>query len=296
VRLTINGETVSYSLENERSLGEVVKGVQSWLAAAGFLVTELRADGRDLLQEQPEAWGDVALVQALDVKATHTGDMKIAHWQTVDVWFGMLAEELGRAAGMPPGAAAGMPDPLEDLLAGLPQILEGFTANPFLPPGSDMARRFEALWKSQGRVEDPRAWPAERREEAAGLIRDLRAAVRQRMEDATHPKEPLARRTAMLRDSLGDLREVSLLLQTGRDKAAMDIMVRFTDVVQSLMDLLPFLPPDPERARLLTELTPVLRDLVSAFDAHDAVLIGDLLEYEVAPRMERITPLLEKTQ
>jgi len=53
VRLTINGEQVSYSLENERTLGEVVSGVQQWLAAAGFLVTGMRWDARDLLQAPP---------------------------------------------------------------------------------------------------------------------------------------------------------------------------------------------------------------------------------------------------
>ena len=74
----------------------------------------------------------------------------------------------------------------------------------------------------------------------------------------------------------------------------MEIVIRFADIVQSLMDLLPFLPPDAERARILVELTPVLRELVDAFGSRDSVLIGDLLEYEVAPRMERIAPLLEK--
>ena len=45
MRLTINGEQVSYSLENERTLGEVVRGVQAWLADAGFLITGMRAAG-----------------------------------------------------------------------------------------------------------------------------------------------------------------------------------------------------------------------------------------------------------
>ena len=117
-----------------------------------------------------------------------------------------------------------------------------------------------------------------------------------RLEEAEHPGDALASRVGLLRGCLGELKEVSVLLQTGRDKPAMEIVIRFTDVVQSLMDLLPFLPPDAERARILVELTPILRELVAAFGSRDSVLIGDLLEYEVAPRMEKIAPLLEKAE
>ena len=57
VRLTINDEDVSYSLENEKTLGEVVHGIRAWLAAAGFVITALRADDRDLLQQPDVSWG-----------------------------------------------------------------------------------------------------------------------------------------------------------------------------------------------------------------------------------------------
>jgi hypothetical protein len=88
---------------------------------------------------------------------------------------------------------------------------------------------------------------------------------------------------------------VSAHLQTGRDKDAMDIVVAFADAVQSLLAMVPFLSPDPERGRLLAELTPVLREVVAAFGARDSVLIGDLLEYEVAPRLARLAPSLEQS-
>ena len=138
-----------------------------------------------------------------------------------------------------------------------------------------------------------RSWPPGRLREGTLMIESLGAQVERRIDDATRPLAALPRCAAGLRGSLAKLPEVSVLLQTGRDKAAMEIVVGFADVVQSIMDLLPFLPPDPERARLMSELNPVLRDLVAAFDARDSVLIGDLLEYEIAPRMERIAPLLE---
>jgi hypothetical protein len=294
VRLRINNEDISYSLEKERTLGEVVHGIRSWLAAAGFVITGLRADDHDLLDASDGSWGGTRVdsVSTLGVTATHTGDMKIAHWRTVDTWLAMLEEEIARtSAGATPKAESA--DPLEELLAGLPQTLEGLAANPFLPPGSDAGKLFEARFLGQ-KAPAVRSWTAEERREAAGLIQRLRGLVKARLDDAIHPRESLSRCAGLIRGCMAELKEVSLLLQTGRDKAAMDIVTRFTDIVQSLMDVLPFLAPDPERARLLAELTPVLRELVAAFGSRDSVLIGDLLEYEVAPRMERIAPLLEE--
>jgi hypothetical protein len=291
VRLTINGEKVSYSLENERSLGEVVAGVQAWLAATGFLVTDLRADSRPLDLGRASTWGaaEIGSVGELAVQATHTGDMKIEHWQTVAEWLRMLEEAL---AAPPAGAAAGAT--LTELLAGLGQTLEGFAANPFLPPGSNALARFRETFVGQDRAASE--WPVERRAQAAARVRELREAVARRLSDAARPGEALVRLATVIRGSLGRLREVSVLLQTGRDRQAMEVVVTFADSIQSLMDLLPFLPPDPERAHLLTELTPTLRELVDAFGAKDSILIGDLLEYEVAPRLERIAPLLERAQ
>jgi hypothetical protein len=291
VRLMINGEQISYSLENEKTLAEVVRGVQEWLAGAGFLVTEIRADARDLLQGPADDWGKTAVgsVQELDVRATHTGDMKIAHWRALDVWLGMLAQEISETTGQ---TAA-----LQELLTDLPETIKGFSANPFLSPGSTAVDRLVALFKTTGAVAaDIRAWPPARVEEGRSLIGELRDALQKRISDASQPADALARCLPRLLESLGQLPQVSVLLQTGRDKQAMDIVIGFADAFQTLLALVPFLPPDPQRGRLIAELTPVLKDLVTAFGAKDSVLIGDLLEYEIAPRMSRLAPLLEVTR
>ena len=287
MRLTINQEDVSYSLEGERTLGEVVHGIRSWLAASGFVITGLSADGRDLLQASPGSWDahSVESVGALAVETTHTGAMRIAHWRAVETWLSLLAGQMGSAPG------EGGADALADLLDSLPQMVEGFAANPFLPPGSDAAGRFVSMFGG-ATASTVRAWPADTRREAAALVAGLLTLVRARIEDASHPQEALARCAEGLKGSLAELKEVSVLLQTGRDRPAMEAVIRFADLAQSIMDLLPFLPPDPERSRLFSALTPVLRDIVAAFTSKDSVLIGDLLEYELAPRLEKLAPFL----
>ncbi|HUI69350.1 MAG TPA: hypothetical protein VL354_02445, partial [Spirochaetia bacterium] len=166
--------------------------------------------------------------------------------------------------------------------------------NPFLPSGVDALERFTAMFAGMGPAE-VRRWPPERRQDAGALIDLLRSELSKRIGDAAQPREAIARAMADLRARVEKLPEVSVLLQTGKDKQAMDTIIGFTDSVQAVLALVPFLAPDPERGRMIAELTPILRDLVAAFDAKDSVLIGDLLEYEVAPRVTRLIPFLEST-
>ena len=282
MRLTINGEEVSYALENEKTLAEVLQGVQGWLGEAGFIITGMRADSRDLLSIPAKTWGPtpVESIGVLEVSALHTADVRIEHWQTLDAWLGMLVDEVKA-----PGSALG------ELLESFDETMEGARTNPFLPPGSDGLQRLDALFSAQSPA-DIRRWPAERRAEAAALLASLREELARRIADSTKPGDALARCVTELRSLSSKLPEVSVLLQTGKDKSAMETIVGFTDTVQSVLALLPFLPPDPERGRAIADLTPTLKELVAAFDAKDSVLIGDLLEYEVAPRLRKLMPLL----
>lgn len=283
MRLKINGEQVNFSLEKEKTLAEVMSGVQAWLGGAGFVITGVSVDGQDLLSVPAGIWGNTAVdsIQEIDIQALHTADMKVDHWQTLDVWLGMLADEVKA-----PGPV------LEELLTSLPETLGGIKANPFLPPGTDALDRFTRMFEGR-RTDELRRWSPEQRQEAASLIGVLRKELGHRISDAAQPKEALARCVSDLHARVQQLPDVSVLLQTGKDKAAMETVIGFTDTVHSVLALVPFLPPDPERGRMIADLTPVLRDLVAAFDAKDSVLIGDLLEYEIAPRITRLMPLLE---
>ena len=88
------------------------------------------------------------------------------------------------------------------------------------------------------------------------------------------------------------LAEIAVQLQTGRDRDAMATVAGLCDAVQRLLPLVAFLPPDGGRERLIVDLNATLRDLLAAFEAKDTVLIGDLAEYEVAPRLAQLLPLL----
>jgi hypothetical protein len=87
-----------------------------------------------------------------------------------------------------------------------------------------------------------------------------------------------------------------VLLATGRDRQAMEAVVRFSELCQRLLALLGSLGVPAvggrEPAEFFAGLNGVLQELIAAFQARDTVLIGDLLEYEIAPRLRQLKAVL----
>ena len=121
--------------------------------------------------------------------------------------------------------------------------------------------------------------------------------MRRRLEELEDPGGALRRLLSELRECGGRASEVPLLLQTGRDREAMAVIVRFSELTQTLVRLLdaaPLLTIDSRRPdEFFGDLNRILKELIEAFEAKDSVLIGDLMEYEIAPRMRKLQAALQ---
>ena len=281
--LKINGEQVPYTLENEQHLGQFVSGVSGWLAGSGLVVTAVRRGVDDLMAAPREGWEGLPLatVEELDFSVCPAADLRVEHWQTLQAWVGMLAAEIAS-----PGPG------LHEILLGAQETLNDARANPFEPEGTQLLDGLASLLAGQT-AEQVRRWPAERRRQAAELAGRMGEALQARIAQAALPQEALRGCVEGLRQAIPLLSEVPVQLATGRDRQAMQSIATVAELLQTLLALVPRLPPLADRQRLFTELNGVFRDVIAAFDARDTVLIGDLLEYEAAPRLGELLPLLE---
>ncbi len=222
--IRINGQPIDFTLEEEKTLGEVVRGLQSWVEERRLVVTSLAigpaggpAGGEELLGRP-----DAASWQAIPIQEVDCLSLAVA----------------------PAGGEPAAPSPTKAAAGGEPAP------------------------SSPADLED--------------LHRAMQSAV------------------AALEGTGAELEEVSLLLQTGRDRPAMEAVIRFSDRFQELLGLLLRLQQagrlDPSAASIegrtlesfAAGLNEALRELLQAFQNRDSVLIGDLLEYEVAPRLAAI--------
>jgi hypothetical protein len=98
--------------------------------------------------------------------------------------------------------------------------------------------------------------------------------------------------------------EIPVLLQTGEDSRVMESIHSFAEDFESLCQSLPLMKTISERdiAAVLVEdipleqypsrLTPMLGELIEAIKSNDTVLIGDISEYELAPKLQSLASVL----
>jgi len=115
---------------------------------------------------------------------------------------------------------------------------------------------------------------------------------------------------SMLRDlgtgfteCVAPLLDVPVQLQTGKESAVMETINTFSMRLEDLYRLLPLLPitgMEPGQpvfaSRPLADipgvLSPVLEELLEALKNRDTILVGDLSEYELAPKIEELGNVL----
>ncbi|MFW5729734.1 MAG: hypothetical protein ACOCYG_08710, partial [Spirochaetota bacterium] len=135
-------------------------------------------------------------------------------------------------------------------------------------------------------------------------LRRIGTVLNTRIRELATPFREARKTEQALRTLMPELEEVSILLQTGEEQKAMSLIVQFSELVERLLRVLVAVDSRyggtagaPRQAsaplRQLTDsLQSTLEELVAAFNDMDTVLIGDLLEYDMLPRVEKLLELI----
>lgn len=117
-------------------------------------------------------------------------------------------------------------------------------------------------------------------------------------------KESFAFEGKVAREIAGSMEEIPVQLQSGRDKEAGRVISRLADLVDSFCKTssLASLFPDFYKSikidgkninDFFSDFSPILTDFKQALEDKDTVLIGDLAEYEISPRLNAIADAVE---
>ncbi len=288
--LYINDEIVDFTLESEKTLSDVIRSLERWLADQKMVIAGLSLDGAPCSQKELERKQALPVEDLREIRVTASDflSLEAEGIQVLTSFFRSLAASLRENDGH-----------VADLLERYPEAES--TLRFILGAGADAETgRKQTEWEKlfSGTTAGMIAvWDASTRDRAIAVCDYFIRVLDQKNERYRSLEQSSLKLTrdtiAKLRDVTARLTDVPVLLQTGKDSAAMQTIASFTELAQLFLRLISsVLTPEKRRTIVIDHmnveeftqrLNAHLRELVDAFEKKDFILIGDLCEYEIAP-------------
>lgn len=292
----VNGSKMAYALENESILGEVIESLFNWIDEQRHQLYSISVDGTILDENNIEEWKNKPLTQIdrIEIATLSDLDARLVYLGTLNDFLALLKRALE-----------------EDSNESLSECRKLYPSTRKRLQEVLSARKLEGdlslLDKLDSFLDDAGLFDEDKgdRQELQKLVNALSLMVTELTREASNPFEELLSTTTALRGIVSKLEDIPLQLQTGKDASAMEVVVLFAEISQKLLRLYPNLKAhkivDFEGAKLggkrfdefYVAFNKNLSELAEAFQIRDFVLIGDLLEYEISPRVGELMEFLE---
>jgi len=299
VDIFINGESLNFTLEDEKQLGEVYDNVHNWLSDQGFLVMKAEEENRDLTAEEANRWREKPLSEVISVEfeVKSITDMSFEILQPLHQYLLLLVK------GIEQRNFEVLSDLADDFKTIETRLNQLFSSAPEKGKNSDILLFRSCIQESgifEGEIKNKDAFDA-----SLNLTRGFLSLVEERIREITAPREEFLNTIEELAKSIEPINEIPVLLQTGKDREAMRTVIQFTELSQKLIRLFPILKVSEgfdmqqklssgeSLEEFYEDLKSILLEVNEAFIAKDSVLIGDLLEYEVSPRLENLVTITD---
>lgn len=288
MEVLINEEQVDVTLEEEQTLGEVMEGLRGWLNDSQLFITDVIVDEQDVKLDAPESWAQTRVddIDRIEIMAMAPWEVKAAGLQVLVRYFTLLRDAIRSEDGRQLDEVSGE---AEHISRSLPTY-----AQDLIDPNerTDILHRIvDAPEIREGTLPG-----GERATELLGYLDQAVTVLASRAREISRPHAEAVATARTIGGLIPEVSEVSVLLQRGEDRRAMDSLVRFTELVGKLLRIMPHMvrekdAPGVSADRLEqygAELNATLEELVDAFGTQDSVLIGDIVEYELVPKIEEL--------
>lgn len=303
MEIRLNSEPLDVTLEKEKVLSDVIDELFRLIQDAGFRITRVAHNGEELSQDERDSWAHLPVehVGTIDVTAGTMREVLFEHLDTVRQYLSTVVKaydkkNLPLLADLASDYSA-VRNSIDSLVSSRPGTVEGKNAPRPLSDILDEMIRSHDIFSGNPVYEQKEVFIAR--------MESVLSILSERMREVSAPAEELKKTAEALKAGLTNISDVSLLLQTGKDREAMGSVLTFIELVSKIIRLYPLLMDetgpsvndmtvgDKGFQEFYTDFNAILAELIEAFTVNDSVLIGDLLEYEVVPRLEELLPSLE---
>jgi len=263
MNIFINGRPADITLDTEKNLGDVLSGIEQWISLSGNRIRAICVNGEDLGDTLSEAFKkDVREINKLDIGVSSWRELAAeALLDLYDTCISYRDADFGERSGFAEAweasaAARFLASDIRDLyaLAGRTFLGEGLSAQ------------------------------------------DLAILTEERLGEFADPCGEINGAETLVKAIAGRMEELPLDIQTGKDARAAETIQHFSRIGEKLFRIFTIFKSEglssdsfviegvPARL-FMEEFNAVLGELSAAYKNQDTILVGDLAEYELAPRL-----------
>lgn len=265
--ISINGEKIDYTLEDEQNAGDILNGISSWLEESGKLISKLEIN-REAWLIGEKKWKSIplGLIDSIMIEALSLREGRVRQLETARDFFILLETAIKNGD---EESLKELYDGFSDLKGILPHLLNEGPHPTILP---HLEKSFEKGYTNTDGMS------------AADAIQ-MASVLESRRRETDSPESEAHSAAQALAEIAESLDDVAVQLQTGHDKTAMGTIIRLTELLQRFLRSLSWLDGSDSVEKIMNDMNGIFSELEEALKAGDTVLIGDLLEYEIKPRL-----------
>ncbi|MDR2486211.1 MAG: hypothetical protein LBD55_12580 [Treponema sp.] len=265
--ISINGKPADITLESEKTVGDLLSGIEEWLRGSENRISGLRVDGQTIsaLALSEVFTQDLENIKSIDI--------------TVSTWQDIALEALFNIQEDMKVYENGSFDEQKHIGTGWEASVTARFLSEQIP---DIFVLVQKTFFGEGL--------------APG---DMGRLIDERIRELIDPPAELRNISALVSEIAARLEDLPLDMQTGKDGRVAETVQLFSHITDKLFRLVRFLklqgcafdsisvdalPLDS----FMDGFCAVLKELLDAYEAQDAVLVGDLAEYELSPRLLKL--------
>jgi len=263
--IKINDKTLDFSLDNEKTLGEVFTSLEQWLSNSGHRLSEISIDGQVVSAGMVEDVfkKEVKLIKELDVRTNAVAELAATSLLTllkdIDDYENLKFDEKAKFFDNWKNSAQAL-----FIMDEMPDLYSYFK-NTFL----------------NGEIP----------------VQTLRSVTEEIQREINEPVKELVKIEPILNEICGRLVNLPLDIQTGKDLLAAQTIQLFSAITEKIIRLFYQLSTQGyiikiEEAKKIAEdfgdFKNILMELLESYEKHDIIIVGDVAEYEAAPKLKEL--------
>lgn len=287
--LTINKQLIDFTLEHETTLKEVISNVDAWLSNEQLIIEKLFINGDDYSKKSLEISLDG--VEAIEIETLSFHELNINNITWIKYFFERLISAI---ESWNTTILNQVKSESSFILNHISTILSEDNKTPdtlYSGKLSELFITYDYFHCNESIVH---------KDEVLQLCNNITLLLNERLNEYQSVEQELKAGIEVLNMMSEDLESVSIYIQSGKNSEAAQIMNKFTSAFNKVLRIINFNIKNPIFAdnsniqEFVDGLDDILHELVEGFESQDTVLIGDILEFELPPRIESLNEFFTK--